>query len=416
MLRHIKIKNPRSIRDQEVEISPLTILYGPNGSGKSTLMHALAILKNVILNPNQPLDGFFNLSFANFGGFEQVVFNHIPEALIELEIGLMKDSDRVTYTVSLGKQEGKLLIRAGDPWSVNLEIETVFPYPANKQQRATVEHQGTMFIVSWNGILAQVTIGTTSEPTGLLSDQELKTMEEAQKKAQILTALLNSPIEEPRRSDFVHLRRGFSKPHYQTVPLTPVILAEEEVATILASDQYLEGKVSHYLEQILQRELRVRTAPGTTPFWLNTTDKATGLSTELVNDGFGINQVVYLLAKTLRSDTSIVCIEEPEIHLHPRALRNLAHAFVKLTKEENKTLIVSTHNEHFVLSLLSAVAQGRLSPHEISCYLCTKSNGESRFERQRVKSNGQIEGGLTTFMERELEDLKDILGLSKAVE
>jgi AAA15 family ATPase/GTPase len=82
MLKRIRIKNLRSIREQEIEVAPITVLYGPNGSGKSTLLHALAILRNVVVNPAQPLDGFFNLSFANFGGFEQVVYDHNPEEQI----------------------------------------------------------------------------------------------------------------------------------------------------------------------------------------------------------------------------------------------------------------------------------------------------------------------------------------------
>ncbi len=402
MLKRIGIRNLRSIKDQEIEVAPITVLYGSNGSGKSTVMHALAILRNVVLNPNQPLDSFFNFPFANFGGFEQVVFNHNPREQIELVISDMQDSTQVDYKAILGKQRGGFCIRAARPWDATLEIETIFPYPTNQQKSVTMEYEGTPITVTWNGVLAQP--GATQTP-------------EAAKNTERLTAVLNGPVEELRRCDFVHLKRGFSKPHYGTAPLTPhAIFTEDEVATLLANDRYLEGKVSHYLEEMLGRDLRVRPSPGTTLFWLNTTDKATGLLTEIVNEGFGINQVVYLLAKSLQRDVSIVCIEEPEIHLHPRALRNLAYAFVRMIQEEKKTMIISTHSEHLVLSLLGAVAKGQLNSDEITCYLCSKDKKESKFERQRVHPDGRVEGGLATFLEGELEDLKDILGVSKAVE
>ncbi|MGC1123065.1 MAG: AAA family ATPase, partial [Candidatus Methanofastidiosia archaeon] len=67
-------------------IAPVTVLYGPNGSGKSTLFHALAFMKNVISNPAQQVDSFFNTGVASFGGFEQVVLEHIPTNKIELKI------------------------------------------------------------------------------------------------------------------------------------------------------------------------------------------------------------------------------------------------------------------------------------------------------------------------------------------
>ena len=68
MLKHIGIKNLRSIKAKKIETAPITILYGENGSGKSTVLHSLAIMKNIILNPNQAIDNFFNLGFASFGG------------------------------------------------------------------------------------------------------------------------------------------------------------------------------------------------------------------------------------------------------------------------------------------------------------------------------------------------------------
>jgi len=399
LLKRVRIKNLRSIKEQEVEVAPITVLYGPNSSGKSTLLHSLAILRNIVLNPNQPLDSFFNLFFANFGGFEQVVFNHIPDEQIELEIDSMRDSVSIRYNVVLGKTKGGFSIRVDDPFKVASNIETTFPYPGHIHQNIQVEYEGPPLTVDWNGILARP-LGAPETP-------------EVTEKAQKLATLLNGPIEELSKTDFVHIKRGFSSPHYGVVSLTPALYTEGEIATILANDAYLESKVSHSLEQILGRDLRVRVTPGTALFWLRTTDRMTGLATELVNDGFGVNQVVYLLTKCLRRDVSVACIEEPEIHLHPKALRNLVYELVKLVKEERKTLVISTHSEHLVLSLLSAVAKKQINPDEVACYLCTKTKEGTVFERQRVQSDGRIEGGLSSFMEGELEDLKAILGLSK---
>lgn len=399
MLKFINVKNLRSIKSKKVEIAPLTILYGTNGSGKSSLMHSLPILRNIVLNPNQAVNNFLNLGFASFGGFEQVVFDHIPSEQIEFKIGCVHDSTQITYGVRLGKKNGRFELKVEKPWNITLEIETAFPYPADQQQTLTVKYNGTSLTINWNGILAQVKNATEGAEAGEIAQQ--------------LATILNNPVETLKGSDFVHQKRGFSKPHYGTVPLNPTIVTEDEVATLLAQSPYLESDVSHYIEEILQRDLRVRMSPGTTIFQLNTTDKATGLATELVNDGFGINQVVYLLTKCLLKDISCVCIEEPEIHLHPKSLRNLANALVKLVKEEHKTMIISTHSEHFILAVLGAVSKGDLKHDEVSFYLCTKDKKRSKFEHQSVNASGQVEGGLISFMEGELEDLKDILSLPK---
>jgi predicted ATPase len=104
-----------------------------------------------------------------------------------------------------------------------------------------------------------------------------------------------------------------------------------------------------------------------------------------------------------------ILIEEPEVHLHPTALRNFARQLSVIAKEEQKQIIFTTHSELFLSSLLAVVAEGRLTPEEIRCYLTTKEGRKTIFEEQKVQQNGQIEGGLTTFVEAELEDLKKML-------
>lgn len=54
-----------------------------------------------------------------------------------------------------------------------------------------------------------------------------------------------------------------------------------------------------------------------------------------------------------------------------------------------------------------------LTPGEIKCYLCAKEGRKTAFKPQVVQRNGQIEGGLTTFVEAELEDLKKLLGIGE---
>src|SRR5437763_9096869 len=78
MLKNFNVQNFRSIESCDVELAPITIFYGPTSGGKSTLFYALLVLRNFILNPNQAMDGLFNLGFQNLGGFEACIFGHRP--------------------------------------------------------------------------------------------------------------------------------------------------------------------------------------------------------------------------------------------------------------------------------------------------------------------------------------------------
>jgi predicted ATPase len=385
------VKNFRAIREQELDIAPITVLYGMNGTGKSSVLYAMLTLKNIVLNPNQPVDAFFGYGFLGLGNFKAVVFDHNDREPIKLVLMVGAGKEAVLYAVHLNPNSGEFYLLA-EP-SLRMILSVTFPYPANAHE----EKGWNGFRVVWNGLLVQV------EPTNITS--------ETKKQAEILARRLNQPIELVRTTDIVPLRRGFSKPYYGAVSLSPLLVSEDEVATLLATDPYLPGKVSVYLERIVGHSLYYHAQLGTAIFTLNTVDRTTGMTCELVNEGFGVNQLVFLLAKALRSDVRIVCIEEPEIHLHPSAQRKLAQTLVDIAQNENKHFIITTHSETFLMALLAEVARGRLAPEQLACYWAVKKGKEAQFERQQVNEQGQIEGGLASFMEGELEDLKAFFGM-----
>src|SRR5882724_3867688 len=84
MLSKLRVENFRSIEQCEVEFAPITVFFGPTSAGKSSLLYALLVLRNFILNPNQALDGLFNLGFLNLGGFDACVFNHNASKALEI--------------------------------------------------------------------------------------------------------------------------------------------------------------------------------------------------------------------------------------------------------------------------------------------------------------------------------------------
>ena len=137
-----------------------------------------------------------------------------------------------------------------------------------------------------------------------------------------------------------------------------------------------------------------------------------GVPASIVNEGFGINQLVYMLTICLYSRYKIVAIEEPEIHLHPSMVRELAIALAEIAVVKDRRLIVSTHSETFVVALLSQIAAGRINADDVSFVHAENPNGSTVLTPQRANRNGQIEGGLRAFMASEAKDLMDFLGLS----
>ena len=151
---------------------------------------------------------------------------------------------------------------------------------------------------------------------------------------------------------------------------------------------------------------------GTSSFNIDSIPRNGRTPVSLVNEGFGINQIAYLLTVCLHPNSKVVAIEEPEIHLHPSMVRKLVHAMVDITSNMDKRIIVSTHSETFVLSLLAQIASGKVSVDDVSFIFAEKEDGVSKFTKQEASPDGQLEGGVSSFISSQFEDIAAFLGLN----
>ncbi len=391
----LDIKNFRSIKDQSVELAPITVLYGPNGSGKSSLLYALLVMKNIILNSNRNTSNFFDLDFINLGSFGALVHNHHPDREIWFQIeARITNSNNAKWGVRFGRQGGRFLLSMDVGPQIDFlsfELPVSFPYRLDNNTQHKVNLTDQSVNITWDGITAHLESVDNPVPNN--------------QSARDLATILNAPAEILRKTGAVPLQRGFSQDSFSVVPVSPLLIEEDEMASLLAHDKYLESRVSRYLERITGRELRVHFRPGTSIFTLDVLERGTGVATEIVNDGFGVNQLAWFLARTLHSGTTWMCVEELETHLHPSAIRKAAYALVDIIHDEGKKFLITTHSEALVLALLAEVTRERLKPEEVAFYLTLKEGRETHFERQEVNGAGQVDGGLTSFMEGELEEI-----------
>ena len=402
----LRLENFRSIRDATVEIAPLTVVYGPNGSGKSSLIYGLLTLRNFFTNPAQNVPSLFSYPTISLGGLREVVRNHAEDEVVALSLGIGIKQWSTAVTLSIGESGGVVGFsssQAPEP-PVEMSLDVPFPYHGDQQgygidnilwSTRDGEVNESPVQLTWNGI----NVGIGRDVLGI----------DPVTVANYLT-YANSSIELARGTGFVPLRRGFATPVYSVSNVTPSLATDVEVASLLATDRFLEYAVSEHLEVVADRQLRARLQVGTSSFNLDSVPRNGGTPVAMVNEGFGINQLVHMLTVCLYSKTKIVAIEEPEIHLHPSMIRKLVHTMADITSNKDKRIIVSTHSETFVLSLLAQIAEGKVGVDDVSFIFAEKEDGESIFTKQEASQDGQIQGGLRSFIEAELEDMAVLFG------
>lgn len=402
MISQLHIENFRSIEKATIDLGRITVLTGANNSGKSSVLYALYALQNLKNNPNRSLNELFNfLNVISLGPFKEVVFQKNDTKTIKLGLTLSA-TYRLTHSFFLSPSSSKIELELGNtPFDDKISLLVSYPYSLNTSADFNIETDFGTFSGTFNGF----TIHNTRATSNLPDVSSIDVLNELDK----ITIAINNWATE---IEVIATKRGFFKPIFNTVPLQNIVVTEDELATKIVLDRDLQGYISHYLEKIANRSFSVYVVPGSGIFYLQTRDRTTGFTTDLVNEGTGTNQLVTILAKALQPDKKFICIDEPEIHLHPSMIAKLVESLVEIAYEQDKQFMLSTHSEHFVTCLLAEVVKKNLEPDDLKVYYLTKDKKGTQIEHQAVNADGQIEGGLKNFYETELQNLETFFKLA----
>ena len=140
----------------------------------------------------------------------------------------------------------------------------------------------------------------------------------------------------------------------------------------------------------------------------------------LADEGYGISQLVFLLLaidlcipkfkndeiedswengkinfREMKSPTPprLICVEEPEIHLHPKYQSMLAEMFVEAYQKYNFHFIIETHSEYLIRKLQVMVAdkENTLTPNDVSLnYVEKDEDGTSHNRQIKIQEDGRL--------------------------
>ena len=418
MLTEFALKNFKALKDVSLSLGRINVLIGPNGTGKSSVLQALALLKQSIGELKLVTSG----EALDLGNYEDIVHRRMKETPIEFRL--------VTPVcdVRVGPKSFRYVARFKEA-----VYDARFDRSGLHSHRLHVGGLDPGIVASWGRVAgaevrprevdlrfgtmkldapAEVGRGIQISGWSLLSGVDEST-------AQAARAAFNSvfmAIESVLRQTYVIPPiRGFDKPAYplQQEPVDDFFTArgpEEQASHVLSTIAYrreLEEAISEFSERALGLRMRVKLIPDKRV----SAEAYNGSGTNLVNEGFGANQLMVLLAQmVIAPEDSLLGIEEPEIHLHPRAQAALAEIFVEFVTSQRKQVILTTHNEHILMGLLTQVARGRLNAEDLRIYYFEKDNaGAANAELLELDGRGRLKGGLKGFFEANIGELENYL-------
>lgn len=127
---------------------------------------------------------------------------------------------------------------------------------------------------------------------------------------------------------------------------------------------------------------------------------AAGLTLQPQDVGVGISQVLPVVVAAQDGSASVVCIEQPELHIHPAVQVGLGDLFIDGAVNQGLSFLIETHSEHLILRLLrrireaaeltSQVTDQAPSPALIGVYCLSKRNGAVTIDEIPVTKDGDF--------------------------
>jgi AAA15 family ATPase/GTPase len=123
--------------------------------------------------------------------------------------------------------------------------------------------------------------------------------------------------------------------------------------------------------------------------------------------GFGIGQVLPIILEAVISKSKLICVEQPEIHLHPRLQAHLADLFIDSVSESQKNQwIIETHSEALMLRIQRRIREGKIPKELVSVLYVDVGNSGSQVTQIELDDDGDFttdwpEG----FFEERLEEV-----------
>lgn len=222
---------------------------------------------------------------------------------------------------------------------------------------------------------------------------------------------LNLIIEDVLR-DFFYLGplRDYPRRFYITSGQSPpdVGIRGERAVDVLwlshRSDSKVENEVRNWLKKFdIAQDIKLTRVRKGNYYIVNIVDPQTETEVNIADIGFGASQTLPIIIESFYAPSdSVILIEQPEIHLHPKAQSILGDLFIKATKENNRTFIVETHSEHMLSRVRRRIAENKINASDIAIYYFKPTPEGTKIQRVTLNDQGQYESFPEGFFEEDV--------------
>lgn len=369
-----------------IEIQNLTILSGANSSGKSSIMQPLLLLKQTLEATYDPGALLLNGSNVRFTSTEQV-FSKLSskkykDFFVETELDQFISIRFEFYKTSKGIDIKQMVYQQKDQPETVLRKDMTQKELENVLPKGVLESYKNLFIDLFNNIFIEITQIRCFLETQVIANDDKKSL------SPIIYSSSRTGVFEQSIRSIIHVPGLRGNPE-RTYPVTAIGeqfpgTFEPYVASVINNWQITKSSklkdLARYLKilgltgkvdtkQINDTQVEIRVAR--LPCNFNSKTKSTEM-VSIADVGFGVSQTLpALVALLVAEPEQLVYLEQPEIHLHPRAQAALADILVE-SANRGVRVVIETHSDLILKRIQSLVAEDRITPDKIKLHWFTR--------------------------------------------
>jgi predicted ATPase len=359
----------------EIPVEALTILSGLNGMGKSSVLQSLLLLRQSrpVLPLAQPRVRLtLNGELAKLGTASDVLYEGANDDKISFTLAF-RDGSKTSWSFRYGNPDANVLVGEVEPADSRHLREPLFRSGGFHYLQAERTGPRTFFPASESDLIRRRELGPRGEHTAyflaIYGEQEIHLKSLAHPKAASLTL-----------RDQVEAWMGELSPGTR-IHLTP----------------YKDIDLVSLRYSFVERE------HVTNPY-------------RSTNVGFGLTYTLPVIVALLSSppDRSLVLLENPEAHLHPRGQSKLGE-FLARAAAAGAQVIAETHSDHILNGIRIAVRKELIDPSKVKLHFLERLGDSdhqmsSTVKTPRMDKDGRLDywpEGFFDEWDRNLEALLD---------
>ena len=413
MITELSAQNFKSWENTgQLQIAPLTGFFGANSSGKTSIFQTLLMLKQTAERPpdwNGVIDFGDEGSVVNLSNFNEVIHQH--------KSGLSLD-----ISVSWQLPE-KLII--GGRGGVGQAHPRLSQSP-NRREIGALSFSTTIVAAGADSVAVDGFGYMTDEYEffGIVrdSDSQYKLVSPPnQRPAGALTSFpfrcygIRDGSAKVPDTPFLSFERAFKDLFSRIHHLSPLRepprhyyayggehpkgvgrYGEQAIAALLSGRIQLLSIDEQILKWLQRLELidsyRLQADPdGEKDYEFRLKQYKDGPEVRLTDIGLGVFQILPTLALCYYvPEGSILILEQPEAHLHPKAQADLGDVLIDVVKDRDIQIILETHSEYLLSRLQRRIAEEEIPADDTALYFCQVNEGTSEIERLNMDEYGNI--------------------------